>query len=148
MTRIQRTLLIVALLAFSGGAAAQESQIRPIATIGELMREIIYPLSDELFYIMRSPPETDYEWTLIRRTALTLAESGNLLMTEGRAIAQDDWMRHSRELIDVATLAWEAAEARDLDGIVALSPRLETSCRACHEQYHPRYRRRSPNPVN
>ena len=143
--RIVGVLLGVSLLLTSGLATAQEPTFQRVGTVGELMRDIIYPLSDELFYVMRSPPETDYEWTQLRRSALMLAESGNLLMIEGRWIAEDDWMDHSRELVRVGEIAYEATEARDLDAIVALSPRLETSCRACHEQYHPRYRRRPEN---
>jgi hypothetical protein len=108
------------------------------------MRDVVYPLSDELFYVMRNPPETDYEWTLLRRSALILAESGNLLMVDGRGIPEEDWRRFSMRLIEVSTAAYEATEARDLDAIVALSPELEQSCRDCHEQYHPRFGRRRP----
>ena len=146
--RTTGALVLVVLLFPLGSATAQEPTFQPVGTIGELMRDIIYPLSDELFYVMRSPPQTDFEWSQLRRSALTLAESGNLLMIEGRSIQQEDWMDHSKELVDVSTVAWEAAEARDLDAIVALSPRLETSCRACHEQYHPRYGRRRQNQDN
>lgn len=150
--RTMRVLLLIALLLptlfAAGPAVGQEPPFQPVGTIGELMRDIVYPMSDELFYVMRSPPETDYEWTLLRRDFLVLAESGNLLMVGGRSILQDDWMAHARELIDVSTAAYEAAEAHDLEAIVALSPRMETSCRACHEQYHPRYGRRRQNPAN
>ena len=146
--RIRALLVLITLLLSPGLTLAQEPTFRSVGTIGELMRDVIYPLSDQLFYVMRSPPETDFEWTQLRRSALVLAESGNLLMLEGRSIAQEDWMAHARELVAVGTVAYEATEARDLDAIVALSPRLETSCRACHEQYHPRYQRRQQNPDN
>jgi hypothetical protein len=131
-----------------GPATAQEPQFAPAATVGELMSDVIYPLSDELFYIMRSPPETDWEWTGIRRSALMLAESGNLLMIDGRSIRQDGWMAASKALVDVATRAWEASLEHDVEAIVALSPELEQSCRSCHEMYHPRYLQRRANPEN
>lgn len=139
-------LLMIVLLISVSPAAAQEPSFEPVGTIGELMRDIIYPRSDEFFYVMRSPPETDSDWNRLRGSALILAESGNLLMIEGRSISEDDWRAHARELADVATVAFEATKAQDLDAILALSPRLETSCRTCHEQYHPRYRGRSANP--
>jgi hypothetical protein len=146
-----RTLspLVLALLFSLIPATAQEAQFQPVGTISELMVDIIYPLSDEFFYVMREPPETDYDWTLLRRSALTLAEAGNLLMIQGRSIQQEDWMAHAKRLVEVGTEAYEAAVAGDLEAIVELSPALEASCRACHEQYHPRYRRRPPqNPEN
>lgn len=146
-----RIAILVALLATVipvapiAPVAAQEPRFEPVANVGELMRDVVYPLSDELFYVMRDPPETDFEWTLLRRSALLLAESGNLLMVDGRAIPQEDWRRFSLRLVEIGAVAYEAAGARDLDAIVALSPELEQSCRDCHEQYHPRYgRRRAP----
>lgn len=141
--RIQSAILALVLLV-GVPAMAQEPTYQPVATIGELMRDVVYPLSDRLFYVMREPPETDYEWTLLRRDFLVLAESGNLLMVDGRAILQEDWMRLSVDLVNVSRSAYEAAEARDLEAIVALSPELEATCRNCHEQYHPRYGRRRP----
>ena len=144
--RMTSVLVLVALMLLVGPATAQDPTFEPVVTIAELMRDVIYPLSDEMFYVMRSPPSTDYEWTLLRRSAMTLAESGNLLMIEGRSIRQDDWMAHAKELVDVGRVAYDATVAQDLDAIVALSPRLEQSCRACHEQYHPRYGRRRANP--
>ncbi len=140
--RIIRLLILTICLVSVGPAAAQEPSFEPVGTIGELMVDIIYPRSDEIFYVMRAPPTNDYEWNLLRGSALILAESGNLLMMEGRSIGDDGWMKNAKLLVDVGTAAFEAAEAHDLDAIVALNAELESSCRTCHEQYHPRYRRR------
>ena len=146
--RIIRPLFLTLCLVSVGPAAAQEPSIEPVGTISELMVDIIYPKSDEIFYITTEPPTNDYEWNRLRGSALTLAESGNLLMMEGRSIDQDDWMKNAKLLVDVGTAAFEAAEAHDLDAIVALSAALESSCRTCHEQYHPRYGRRQQNPLD
>ncbi len=146
MRRIGALALLAAVLFPAGGARAQEPAFEPVGSIADIMREIIYPMSDELFYVMRAPPETDLEWNALRRSFLVLAESGNLIMMEGRSIPRDDWMDHARELVDVSVEAYEAAGAKDLDAVRALSPRMEASCRACHEQYHPRYRRRAASP--
>jgi hypothetical protein len=135
-------LLVVAFLSMAGSTGAQEPAFERVGTISELMIDIIYPLSDELFYIMRAPPENDQQWSALRRSTLMLAESGNLLMMPGRAIQQDDWMAAAKRLIDVSTVAFEATKAQDLQAILDLSPELEASCRGCHEAYHPRYRRR------
>jgi hypothetical protein len=146
--RIIRLLFLTVCVIFPGPAAAQEPSFEPVGTIGELMIDIIYPKSDELFYVLREPPTNDYEWNRLRGSALILAESGNLLMMEGRSIDQDEWMNSARLLVNVGNAAFEAAAAHDLDAIVALNAELESSCRACHEQYHPRYRRRAQNPLD
>lgn len=159
-----RTLSVFLLVVFGVSLAAvgsaqapaadpTQSSVEPtyqrVGTISDLMIDMIYPLSDELFYIMREPPETEYDWTLLRRSALALAEAGNLLMMPGRAIPQEDWMTHAKRLVEVSTQGYEATVAKDLDAIVELSPALEAACRDCHAQYHPAYGRRRPqNPGN
>ena len=144
--RMIHSLFLTVCLVSVGPAAAQEPSFEVVGTIGELMVDIIYPKSDELFYVMRDPPTNDYEWNRLRGSALILAESGNLLMMGSRSIDQDGWVENAKLLVDAGTAAFEAAEAHDLDAIVALSAALESSCRTCHEQYHPRYRRRAQDP--
>ena len=109
--RIIGLLLLTVCLVSLGPAAAQEPSLEAVGTIGELMVDIIYPTSDELFYVMRAPPTNDYEWNLLRGSALMLAESGNLLMIGSRSLDQDDWAKNAKVLVDVGTAAFEAAEA-------------------------------------
>jgi cytochrome c556 len=78
----------------------------------------------------------------LRATALTLAESGNLLMMDKRARDQGDWIKDAKLLVDVGAAAYKAAQAKNLDAIVALNEQLYTACVTCHQQYRPGYRRR------
>ena len=119
------------------------SNFQNIGTISQLMGQIIYPTSNDIFYIARNPPQTDYEWSLIGRSALTLAESGNLLMLPGRARDEDKWIKDSKLLVDVGAAAYKAAQAKDLDAVLALNDQLNTACVTCHQDYRPR--RRLPN---
>jgi hypothetical protein len=77
------------------------------------MVDIIYPKSDEIFYVMRVPPTNDYAWNLLRGSALILAESGNLLMMGDRSIDQDGWVKNAKVLVDVGTAAFEAGEVME-----------------------------------
>ena len=133
--------LVLFFLAVSAVAQAPVTP-QPVASMNELMRDIIYPASDAIFYIERNPPKTDQEWNTLRGTALTLAESGNLLMMPGRARDQDRWMKDAKLLVDVATDAWKAADAKNINGIVAVSDRLNEACILCHQDYRPGYRKR------
>ena len=128
----------------SSSETAPKVPYRIVGTMSQLMVDIIFPTSDDLFYIVRKPPSNDAEWGAIERSALTLAESANLLTMPGRARDQDKWMADSRLLLDAANLAFKAAKAKDYDAIVALNEQLVTSCITCHQDYRPNYRRRLP----
>jgi cytochrome c556 len=129
---------------FAAAAALAQAPVtpQPVGSMNELMRDIIYPASDAIFYIQRNPPKTDQEWNTLRGTALTLAESGNLLMMPSRARDQGDWMRDAKMLVDTATDAWKAAQAKNVEAVEALNDRLYVACVTCHEQYRPGYRKR------
>ncbi len=127
------------LLAFA--ATAQAPSYQPIGTMSQLMINILYPTSDAIFYIERTPPKTEFEWNIIRNQALMLAESGNLLMMPGRARDQGNWITDSKMLVDVGAAAYKAAMAKDMAGIVALNDQLNAACVVCHQQYRPGYGR-------
>ena len=137
-------VFIAALLLTASVSLAQESSFRIVGTMSQLMIDIIYPTSDDMFYIERTPPSNDREWAAIERSALMLAESANLLMMPGRARDQGDWIKDSRMLLDAGNAAFKAAKAKDMAAIVALNEQLVTSCTTCHMQYRANYRRRAP----
>ncbi len=117
---------------------------RPVGTMQQLMIDIIYPTSDAIFYVDREPPKNQHDWDVLRTEALTLAESGNLLMMEGRARDQKNWIMESKMLSDIGGKAYKAAQAKDIDGIRALNDSLNAACVVCHYQYRPGYHRRRP----
>src|SRR5271163_4579580 len=106
------------LLAMAAMAQAPTS-FQPVGNMSQLMIDIIYPTSDAIFYVDREPPKNEHEWGLLRAQALMLAESGNLLMMEGRARDQKNWITYSKMLIDIGGTAYKAAQNKDLDGIRA-----------------------------
>jgi len=126
----------------AGAPAAQAPGPRPVGTLSELMVKIIYPTSDEIFYITRGAPKNDVEWNLYQGKMLMLAESANLLMMPGRARDQDKWMKDSKMLLDVGNAAFKAARAKDVEAIKALSDELYNACVQCHADYRPNYRTR------
>jgi len=80
-------------------------------------------------------PKTDADWETIRNSAATVAEAGNLLMMEGRARNQDDWMKKSRALIDSANLMLQAIDAKDAPGVFTAGSDLYLACSGCHSTY-------------
>ena len=116
----------------------------PIGTMSELMLKVIYPYSDAMFYIQRSPPKNEIEWNELQGKALALAEFGNLMMMQGRARDQDQWLRDAKLLADAGAAAFRLAKGKDVEGIVGLNEQLVTSCTSCHMHYRPNYGRRRP----
>jgi len=112
--------------------------------MSQLMVDVIYPTSDAIFYVERTPPKNEGDWSLLRTNALTLAESGNLLMMGARARDQGDWIKDAKMLVDAGNAAYKAARAKDLNAVVAVNDQLYAACVTCHKQYRPNYRTRLP----
>src|SRR2546427_4312252 len=154
------SIVLVLIFVAPSGIAQQQAPVRPqsssetaetapqvpyriVGTMSQLMIDIIYPTSNDIFYIGRTPPSNDREWAAIERSALILAESGNLLMMPGRARDQGDWIKDSKMLVDAGNAAFKAAKAKELDAGLAVNEQLVAACINCHQQYRPNYRRRN-----
>jgi len=112
--------------------------LQPVGTMSEFMVSVIYPAANDLLlFVHRGAPKDDKEWAAVQRSAILLAESGNLLMMRGRARDQGEWIRDSRMLVDVGAAAYKAARAKDANALLALDESLNASCITCHKQYRP-----------
>ena len=169
-TRAVALVAITAIAAVSFLACAadrQPSGFRPTATVEELMRTMIDPAADAVWDavvidatpegVVEIVPETDGDWVRLRRHAVTLAESANLLLVEGRRVAaptsrselpgidlhpdaiqtlvEDDWTTWavvSRGLYDTSQTLLEAIDARDVDALLTAGTELDLACEACH----------------
>ncbi len=80
-------------------------------------------------------PQSDHDWEHVLDAAYVVAESGNLLMLEGRAPDDGPWFGMSRAMIEVARRAIRAAEARDPDAVFEVGGELYFSCTSCHSVY-------------
>jgi hypothetical protein len=136
--RSMRSFRLLLLVGLAGITIAQApSPFQQVGSVSQLMVDIIYPTSDALFYIERDPPKNDHDWNVIRGTALTLAESGNLLLMGSRARDQDRWVKDTKLLIDAGAAAFRAAQKKDMQAILDLNEQLSASCTTCHRHYRP-----------
>lgn len=104
----------------------------------QLMVDLIHPASNDiLLFVNRGSTNDEREWAAVRRSAVTLAETANLLMVRGRARDQGDWLKDAQALADVGAAAYKAAQAKDGKALAALAEPLDASCTACHKQYRP-----------
>jgi hypothetical protein len=140
--------LLSIVLLLPGGAAAQQAPAQVpaferVGTISQIMADIIYPASNEIFNVQRGAPADYNAWMRVQRSALMVAESANLLTMPGRAMDQGEWIRAAKLMRDVGAAAYKAAIARDVAALAAMNEQLNESCVACHNGYHPRYRNRN-----
>jgi len=135
-------ILVLFVALYVGAALAQAPTIKSVGTMSELMLNVIYPTSDEIFYVSREEKKTEKDWIDLKKNSLILAESANLLMADNRARDKDRWMKDAQLLWDVGNKAFIAAKAKDLPALEALNADLYEACQSCHEHYRPGYRRR------
>jgi hypothetical protein len=137
-----RILAIFVVLYAAQAQSTEAPAIKSVGTMSELMLNVIYPTSDEIFYVSREEKKTAKDWIDLKKNALILAESANLLMADNRARDKDQWMKDAQLLWDVGNKAFIAAKAKDLPALEALNADLYESCQSCHVHYRPGYRRR------
>lgn len=133
-----KPVCIAILVLIATWSFGQTSSAPPAATMKQLMLDMIYPASNDLLLLIyRGGPKDASEWAAARRDAMTLAESGNLLMMPGRMREQGDWATHVKLLVDAGTSAYKAAEEKNIQALAAVSGPLDASCTSCHKQYRP-----------
>jgi hypothetical protein len=138
-----------ALLIVCGCRAAPEpAPFKPVADVKQVMMSITDPAADVVWGavatiedkqgVVEIAPKNDEEWAAVRNAAYAIAESGNLLMMEGRARDKAEWMRLSRQLVEIGMQAVKAAEAKDKDKVFEVGGEIYGVCSSCHEKYQPR----------
>ena len=145
-------------------------EFRTTASIEEVMRYMIDPAADAVWDavvtevtadgVVETAPETDEDWELLRRHAVTLVESTNLLLMEERPVAaegsrselpgvdlepeeieallaqdRDAWTQFVGVLHETGVAVLEAATSHDVDGLLVAGDRLDLACETCHVRY-------------
>jgi len=140
-------LLSIGVLLLPAGVTTAQGpaeSYQPVATMAQLMVDIIHPASNDILLVInRGGPKDDTEWAALRRNAMTLAESGNLLMMRGR-VREGDWIKDAKLLVDVGTAAYKAGQAKDANTLAGLTERVDAACVTCHKQYRPNVHPRTP----
>jgi hypothetical protein len=162
--------LIVAACRGPQASASAAPDYSPTATIKDLMEAIVDPSADVVWDavtttvdasgIDEQAPRTDEEWATVRRGAIRLVESTNLLMMPGRHVAQagersvtpgielepeemealinkdwSAWTGHVRALHDVSMEVLATIDKKDAPALADIGGRLDEVCEGCHRQY-------------
>ncbi len=137
-------LLVAGVLSGCGEPPGPAVAFKATATIHEFMVWMLEPAADVLWdsagYVITEEGEQDLQptteegWNEVRNAATVVAESGNLLMMPGYAVA-GDWMEYSEALVVAGINARDAAVAQDADALFEAGARLYNVCLACHNRY-------------
>jgi hypothetical protein len=139
--------LAVALLCACVGESGDDAsfQLTVVGTTADLMARMIDPAADVYWgaggVIIDEDgehwqiPETDEDWAALSNAAYTVAEGGNLMLLEGRAVDQGAWVTMSNELTRIALQALEAADARNLQAVFDMGAEMYYVCTNCHSVY-------------
>jgi len=168
------TWILTSILVIAGSACTRTPAPPPAperaATIKEIMDSMVDPSGDFLFEsvaeianengITHKAPRTDEEWEEVRHRALVLLEAPNLLIMEGRKVAnpgdrsknpaielqpeqiqplvdadRPSFVRRARRLQDAAAQALKAVDAKDKDALFQALNSIDKACENCHLHY-------------
>ena len=127
-------------------ASAAEAAVAmtPVASVSQIMSGMVAPAAKVVYDSVATTvtaagvdeklPRTDAEWAHVAINAAMLAEAGNLLVMDDRAV-DEGWVKISRDLTTAATQAVKAAEDRSPDGIIEAGGAINETCDSCHANY-------------
>jgi hypothetical protein len=143
--RPARLFVGAAVLAAAACGGPEPPPFRPLADNKLLMSAMVDPNADLVWDAVRIidtkdgtqeiRPKNQDEWTAVRNAAVTLAESGNLMMMVPRARDGGEWMTLSQRLITTSEAAIRAADAKNPDQLFTVGGDIYEACSACHQKY-------------
>ncbi len=119
---------------FNAAATVLEVMEGPIAHAAEVYWGSVSTIVDENG-VTEHYPMNDEEWEAVWAAAITISESGNLLMMAPRAKAEAEWMKFSADLVTIGIEAKQAAESKNPDRVLEVGERVYNVCTGCHMQY-------------
>jgi hypothetical protein len=133
---------------------------QPEATLAQLMKGILFPNSNVIFFAQSEDPakvppakdpalatdplaDTYGKWEAVENSSLALAEAANLLTIPGRKCSNGlpvpmgnaDWPKFVQGLREAGMKAYKAAQSKDMDKILDAADAMTTACANCHDKY-------------
>ena len=141
------TALFGSVIAVSCTPAEPPSPYKPVASVEELMEGTVQPAAERYWQSVSTTisaagieekfPKTDEEWEAVWGGAMTIAESGNLLMMPSRVREDAEWTRLSTALVDIGVEAAKAARSRNPETVLEVGEKVYNVCTECHMKFIP-----------
>jgi mono/diheme cytochrome c family protein len=118
--------------------------------VKDLMANLMDPTADALWESVGTivtkegtferAPATDDEWNRVKASAITLVETGNLLLIPARSGGNPDWIAKTQAMITQSKRAIKAAEDHDRQATFDIGADIYETCVSCHKQFDPAIR--------
>jgi hypothetical protein len=161
MREISRVLVLASALVCgcsppqpSTPAVAAPSSVAPVLNLKQFMEWVVDPAADVIWDSVKTitteagvkeiAPQTDDQWNAVRNAAATLTETGNMLMADGRARDDKQWMVAAKMLTANSEKALKAAQAKNTADLFAAGGEIYGVCAACHGKYAPHLNSSAP----
>lgn len=130
------------------------------ANLAQLMRAIMFPNSNVIFYAQDKNPAdvkragdgslatdplsgTFGGWAAVENSSLALAEATNLLTIPGRVcsngrpvpVKNADWLKFVQGLREAGITSYKAAQSKSNDKMLEAADAVTTACSNCHDRY-------------
>ena len=116
-------------------------------SVKELMANVMDPNADVIWgsvgTIMtqegtfEKAPGSDEEWNQVKAAAITLVETGNLLLIPARSGGDAEWIKLTQAMIAESKRAIKAAQDHDKEATFNVGADLYQSCVNCHKRFDP-----------
>jgi mono/diheme cytochrome c family protein len=148
-------------------AAAPAMSFPAVGSLNQVMRGILFPSSNVLFDVQTQDPGARSKggtargdatttssrygdvydaWMVVDAAAISIAESGPLLMTRGRRcengkpapVDRADWQQYVQGLVEVGRAAYRASQTRNQAAVSDVTNQVSDACANCHRVYRDR----------
>ncbi len=141
---------LVVLISVSCSSQPPAAAMPPFDTtisVKDLMANVMDPAADVVWESVgtiytkegafEKAPANDDEWNAVKAGAITLVETGNLLMLPARTGGSEEWVTLAQAMIAQGHRTIKAAEAHDKDALFNTGADLYESCVNCHKRFDP-----------
>jgi hypothetical protein len=129
----------------SAAAASQVVTAAPVASVRQIMKGIVDPAAKAVFASVNTietkegtqeiAPRTDAEWEAVGSSAAALIESANMILANGRAVDQGDWVTFAKVMIEGSRSALQATQAKNAKDLFDAGGAIYEACNKCHSKY-------------
>jgi hypothetical protein len=116
-------------------------------SVKDLMENVMDPAADVVWESVGTimtkegtferAPANDDEWNRVKAGAITLVETGNLLLIPARTGGSEEWVSLARAMIAQSKRAIKAAEDHDKQATFDIGADIYESCVNCHKRFDP-----------
>ena len=126
-------------------ATAMSTVVVPQVSINAAMVALVDHAAHNLWEVEREgkAPKTDADWEVVAEHAIQLAAAGPAITAGGTGptdalwVKSASWRTHAQNMSDAGVAALRAAQAKNLDQLIAANGKLVESCEACHKEFKP-----------